>query len=105
MRLIVSVLYLFLFAKLSSCNSIHQVNITDAGKDSVVTIQTHASNVSMVNVKVRGIINDTCLLNGVKINKGSVDTLLKLDWYSSNLVLTYKAYKATRGKLLITVDL
>src|ERR1700733_6308352 len=99
-------IFLLLCIILQACYSKHhQVTIPDAGKDTILVVQTHATTVTTINIKVHGYINDSCVLNGITINKGTVDTSLRLDWYTSKVMLSYHALRTTKGTLTIQFEL
>lgn len=85
-----------------SCNSKTKLELTDLSRDTLLHLTSKSSNPTTIILKVTGFANDTFMLQGfLKIPGGTVDSTFKLDCYTKDFFLSYKALKVTKGNLTI----
>lgn len=75
------------------------------GKDTVFTINTHKNRPTTLKIHIVGFSNDTFSINNSIIHGKKIDDSLDLDWYTSELKITYKHMKADSGQIRINYAL
>lgn len=85
-------------------NTDNGIAIHDVYKDTIIVLPASSKQPTTLELSVTGNIDDTCILNNVKLNKGVIDTTLRSDWYLDSIILNYKAYKAKQGELIISYE-
>jgi hypothetical protein len=96
--------YLFIIILFISCGN-KDIVIQNLAKDTIIKVPTNTRYPTNLRLKVTGFTSDTCIVNNTKISKGKVDTLLQSDWYKSEIIINYKAYKARTGNIVIKYEL
>jgi hypothetical protein len=95
---------LFILFFFTSCGN-KDIVIQNLAKDTLIKVKTNTSYPTNLRLKVTGFTDDNCIINNTIINKGKIDTLLQSDWYKSEIVISYKAYKAKSGNIVIKYEL
>lgn len=100
------IIFPFFFIFIISCNAnVNKIELTGIKKDSTYIIQTKAINPTVMTLHIKGEVNDTFMINNNKFGGGKINETFKADWYSKKLIIDYKSYKATQGKLFIEYEL
>lgn len=81
-------------------NSIN-INLHVISKDTVINVNSSKKYPTTLKIHVKGLIDDTCILSGVKLKPKQVDTFWHQDWYSKKIILNYQSYRAKEGGLSI----
>lgn len=76
-----------------------------ANRDTSFHIKTSKSNNTAIKLTITGEVNDTFMIQHIKIPGGKINTSFNMDFYTSESELSYQHYKATSGKLLINYDI
>lgn len=85
-----------------SCNSKTKLELKDLSRDTIIHLTSRSHNPTTIIFKVSGFANDTFMLQEfLKIPGGAVDSSFKLDCYTKDYSLSYKALKAKKGNLII----
>lgn len=95
-------LLLFLSALLSCTSKKYVVDIKDVGRDTIFYSEDHDANRTCIFLKITGNIDDTAFVYGIALPPGKVNFSGNPDNYDTDsLIITYKAYRATKGALRI----
>lgn len=84
-----------------SCNASNIIHLSDVTRDTTITIKSNSSYPSLVNLKLKGELNDSFMINKIVLPQGKIDTILRIDWYQENFQIFYKPFKVTSGNLTI----
>ena len=88
---------------LIACSGETKFEVRDAGKDEEFRFTSNSKYITTLKFIVKGEVDDTAKINNLLIVPTSVDTIFQTDWYNKDVLLSYKSYKATTGKLDISV--
>lgn len=75
------------------------LTVVDASRDTTFLIKTNKSQTTTIILSVKGDVDDTIMLQGMKIPGGKIDKKLQFDFYSKEYAISYNHYKATKGKI------
>lgn len=73
--------------------------VVDASRDTAFLIKTNKSQTTTIILSVKGDVDDTIMLQGMKIPGGKIHEKLQLDFYSKAYKVSYHHYKATKGAI------
>lgn len=80
-------------------NGTGTLTVVDASKDTAFLIKTNKSQTTTIILSVKGDIDDTIMLQGMKIPGGKIHEKLQLDFYSEVYKVSYHHYKASKGAI------
>ena len=81
------------------------VFLNQVDKDTTIQVSTNAGTPVGLILRVKGVIDDSIMVNNVLIPGGDIDMRIERDWYSPNFEIKFQSYKAKKGKLEIHYEL
>ena len=81
------------------------VFLNQVDKDTIIQVSTNADTPVGLILRVKGLIDDSIMVNNVLIPGGDIDMRIERDWYSPNFEIKFQSYKAKKGKLEIHYEL
>ena len=84
-----------------SCSQKKELVISDISKSQSFIIESSNNNPSVLKIKFKGEINDTCIIHGIKIAPSDLGKDYFFDSYSKKIIVKYYQYKVKKGNLII----
>ncbi len=81
------------------------LTVVDASRDTAFLIKTSKSQTTTIILSVKGNVDDTIMLQGMKIPGGEIHEKWQLDFYSKAYKVSYHHYKSTKGAIEITYSI
>ncbi|MBX9891266.1 MAG: hypothetical protein K2Y12_02965 [Chitinophagaceae bacterium] len=103
MRVIIILAFCCFLFQVQSCvdTSKGVVFLNKVDKDTTIQVSTNADTPVGLILRVKGVIDDSIMVNNVLIPGGDIDMRIERDWYSPNFEIRFQSYKAKKGKLEI----
>lgn len=98
MKTIYSAIILLIFI---SCMKNNKIIIKDITKNQLINIESTNETPSVLKIKLQGNIDDTCKIQGQKIDPKNLNKEYFFDSYSKKTQIKYESYKAKKGNLII----
>jgi hypothetical protein len=97
-KILLGLLYMPL---LFACKKAERIDVRDVSQPELLVLTNKKDiYVDKAEIRVKGYVNDTAMIGGVKTNKGNLDFVwYSSDFYEDTFYIQYKPYKADSGHI------